>query len=420
MQAASINVQPAPQTPQADLSRDTSPASAGMESRIGLSFQEILSRNLRETPPPEGRAVSRKIPVGELRQGVAGEGPTGKVPANRDLGPTVEPGKPGTVILRGGSKDLPRQNSETPGTPLSPTAEEAELLPGLKELSKRSQKTGTSPEGAERTGNRPKAREPRPEATAGTEDSVAFANAPRVARAPSSESRGHELEAKAPESASADKRRNDRRDTKVFVQDLRMRPRAAEPEASRESNRPVEASSTGKESSSVGARSAEGPVPSERVAEAKPQGGMSFSDTLARHIADAGAQDIVKAAHIVLRDGDAGLIRLRLEPESLGNVKIELKLTEKNITGRIVVETDEARNAFEKSLSTLRDAFTAGGFETASLEVSVGGGEARGREDPSDTGGDPFFSERLRDLDRSVPAVVESAVRADGGVNIWA
>ena len=60
-----------------------------------------------------------------------------------------------------------------------------------------------------------------------------------------------------------------------------------------------------------------------------------------------------KAAQIVLKDGDAGLIRLRLEPETLGGVKIELKLTEKHISGTIVVESDEAKSAFEGNMNAL-------------------------------------------------------------------
>ena len=121
----------------------------------------------------------------------------------------------------------------------------------------------------------------------------------------------------------------------------------------------------------------------------------------------------------MLRDGDSGLIRLRLEPESLGNVKIELKMTEKNITGRIIVETDEARSAFEKNMAGLKDAFSAGGFETASLEVSVNGGETGGGGNAREDAPEPFFTERLKELDAAVP-VATAAVRAESGVNILA
>ena len=67
---------------------------------------------------------------------------------------------------------------------------------------------------------------------------------------------------------------------------------------------------------------------------------------------------------MVLRNGDAGLIRLRLEPESLGGVKIELKMTEKQISGKIIVESDIAGEAFRSSIDALKDAFAESGFET--------------------------------------------------------
>jgi len=106
--------------------------------------------------------------------------------------------------------------------------------------------------------------------------------------------------------------------------------------------------------------------------------------------------EIVQSARIVLRDGDSGTIRLRLRPESLGNVKIELNLTDNNISGRIVVESDEAKSAFERNMSELSDAFRRGGFESASLQVSVGSGSGSGANANSGTGEGPFYSERLR------------------------
>ena len=87
---------------------------------------------------------------------------------------------------------------------------------------------------------------------------------------------------------------------------------------------------------------------------------------------------------------------MRLKPESLGEVKIELNLSDKSISGKIVVESDEAKSAFERNMAELSDAFKQGGFETASLQVSVGSGSGRegGGEGKRDDA--PFFSERLR------------------------
>ncbi|MCX7025543.1 MAG: flagellar hook-length control protein FliK [Spirochaetes bacterium] len=148
-------------------------------------------------------------------------------------------------------------------------------------------------------------------------------------------------------------------------------------------------------------------------------GSSSFSELLSRRLGEQYNVDIVKAAQIVLKDGDSGLIRLRLEPESLGTVKIELKLAEKEITGRIVVETEEARSAFERNMGQLRDAFTGSGFESAKLEVSVSGGNTGDGRD-ADQGTAPFFSERLRSLDTAVPTAAPVVPGSSGIVNLFA
>jgi flagellar hook-length control protein FliK len=151
----------------------------------------------------------------------------------------------------------------------------------------------------------------------------------------------------------------------------------------------------------------------------------SFQTAMAERMRDAWNGEIVQNARIVLRDGDAGTIRLRLRPESLGNVKIELNLSENNIRGKIVVETDEAKSAFERNMNELADAFRQGGFDTASLEVSVGGGGASAGGQGSQAGGQggPFFSERLRSAVASPadPATSASAyARRGGAVDILA
>jgi flagellar protein FlbC len=130
--------------------------------------------------------------------------------------------------------------------------------------------------------------------------------------------------------------------------------------------------------------------------------------------------EIVKSAHIVLRDGDSGTIRLRLRPESLGNVKIELNLSDNNISGKIIVESDEAKSAFERNMAELADAFKSGGFESARLEVSVGSG-AGGGPSQGEAGAGPFYSERLRSAAASPaePALASSAyARKGGSVNL--
>ena len=94
----------------------------------------------------------------------------------------------------------------------------------------------------------------------------------------------------------------------------------------------------------------------------------------------AGAE-LTRAAGIVLRDG-GGEIKLVLKPESLGNVRIRMNLVDNAIEGRIIVDNPAVKQVFEGSLSSLMRALTAEGFQSASLQVSVGGqGADDGRPD---------------------------------------
>jgi hypothetical protein len=122
----------------------------------------------------------------------------------------------------------------------------------------------------------------------------------------------------------------------------------------------------------------------------------AFEEILAGELRGGLGDDIVRQASIVLKDGGAGLIRLTLKPESLGNVKIRLEMAENKIAGRIIVESNEALRAFEREMQSLEQAFKDSGFNGASIEMSVSsdnGGNHGNRQEQGDAG--PFFSGRL-------------------------
>ncbi|HRS02790.1 MAG TPA: flagellar hook-length control protein FliK, partial [Treponema sp.] len=122
----------------------------------------------------------------------------------------------------------------------------------------------------------------------------------------------------------------------------------------------------------------------------------SFQDMLAQELRTSMNGDIVRHASMVLKDGGEGLIRLNLKPESLGNVRIKLEMADNRVTGHILVETEEALRAFEKEIHSLEQAFKDGGFQGASLEVSVSAdGRGAGTFQQGQTQQQPFYSERL-------------------------
>jgi len=85
--------------------------------------------------------------------------------------------------------------------------------------------------------------------------------------------------------------------------------------------------------------------------------------------------ELVKNADLILRNG-GGEIRLVLKPESLGSVRLRLNLTDNIIDGKIIVDNAAVKHILEASLDSLTRALSAEGFQTASLQVSVGGGGA--------------------------------------------
>lgn len=97
--------------------------------------------------------------------------------------------------------------------------------------------------------------------------------------------------------------------------------------------------------------------------------GSTFQAMLENQITE-NAQDFVKAGNIVLKDNNVGNINLILHPESLGNVKISLELSDNVITGKILVTSQEAFNAFSSSQDSLKAAFIENGFDTAGFDVA--------------------------------------------------
>jgi len=96
----------------------------------------------------------------------------------------------------------------------------------------------------------------------------------------------------------------------------------------------------------------------------------ALENMLARELHQNFNGDIVRHASMALRDGGAGTIKIALHPETLGNVKIHLELSDNRITGVIVVESEEAMNAFRREIAALEQAFRESGFSEASLDLS--------------------------------------------------
>jgi hypothetical protein len=192
--------------------------------------------------------------------------------------------------------------------------------------------------------------------------------------APAAEKRGDASAAQAPGGARA--AATPRPEPGIHVVDLRKR---TADKASEGASSPQKAAQTvlaAKEPGTLFIQQAGAPkdggveVPRKVVAAptVTPQSGLERFREMA-------GSELVRAANLVLRDG-GGEIRLVLKPESLGSVRIRMNLVDNKIEGRIIVDTSAVKQVIDQNIDTLGRALTAGGFQTASLQVSVGGQNA--------------------------------------------
>jgi len=116
-----------------------------------------------------------------------------------------------------------------------------------------------------------------------------------------------------------------------------------------------------------------------------------FRNVLDR-IRDLLQPDSVKKSGIILKENGNGEIHLVLRPESLGNVKIRLNITDNRIAGRIIVENNSMKQLIDSHLADLKTALMHDGFMGSSFDVSVSNGSA-GKRNYQDLNGYGQFTD---------------------------
>jgi flagellar hook-length control protein FliK len=160
----------------------------------------------------------------------------------------------------------------------------------------------------------------------------------------------------------------------IHVVDLRRKTADKASEAASAAQKVAQAGPAVKETASIfsqqqaSLRDVEVPRKAAGTPAAAPQSGLE-------RLREMAGTELLRASNLVLRDG-GGEIRLVLRPESLGSVRIRMNVVDNRIEGRIIVDTSAVKQVMDQSIDALGRALTAGGFQSASLQVSVGGQNA--------------------------------------------
>lgn len=204
----------------------------------------------------------------------------------------------------------------------------------------------------------------------------------------------------------------------VRVVDLRKKQDASSTEAPSAAHKPSAASSTDTTDTSFAQRlgalrdtGAEAPQKPAAAAAAQPQSALE-------RLREMAGSELMKATNLILKDG-GGEIRLVLKPESLGSIRIRMNIVDNAIEGKIIVDNAAVKHVIDGSIDALRRAFTAEGFQTASLSVSVGGQntDTGGKQQQPDA---PAAVRRItaQGFERNVPSV-EDLSMGDLLVNLF-
>lgn len=87
------------------------------------------------------------------------------------------------------------------------------------------------------------------------------------------------------------------------------------------------------------------------------------------------AEDLVKEIHKAFTNDDSRKVILNLQPENLGNVKIEFDIKEKSLNAKISVDTESAKNLIQTNSDALKNSLLDSGITLNSFNVLLSDGQ---------------------------------------------
>jgi len=95
----------------------------------------------------------------------------------------------------------------------------------------------------------------------------------------------------------------------------------------------------------------------------------------------------IKMSKEIGKMGEKGksALTVRLQPEELGRMKIEIELKDGTINGKIYVENESSRNAIQQNIQAMRTQMKEQGIAVGNLEVDIGNGSFENFESQQET-----------------------------------
>ncbi len=109
----------------------------------------------------------------------------------------------------------------------------------------------------------------------------------------------------------------------------------------------------------------------------------SSNSPLIRNLGDIQMEIIKKTGQ--MSEKEKSVLTVKLQPEELGRMKIELELKDGTVHGKIFVENESAKNALQQNIQAMRSQMKEQGISVGNLEVDIGNESFQNFEDQQET-----------------------------------
>jgi len=127
-------------------------------------------------------------------------------------------------------------------------------------------------------------------------------------------------------------------------------------------------------------------------------------------------QDVIDNAKVTVRNSRNGTFDIKLNPKELGNVNVHLGLDQGTINGRFLVETNEAKQLLLENLSFVKEQLENAGISVGEFQVNVRDNKENTGESEKNNGNLVYLPQEAEEISGSY--AVNSSAMHNGALNI--